>query len=46
MTIQQTTNNSPLSSTPSLDVNSVPSHSGLDEATLTRLAAEFFFCFA
>lgn len=42
MTIQQTTNNSPLSSTPSLDVNSVPSHSGLDEATLTCLAAEFF----
>lgn len=42
MTIQQTTNNSPLSSTPNLDVNNLPSHSSFDEATLTRLAAEFF----
>lgn len=42
MTIQQVINNSPLSSTPNLDVNILPSAIGLNEETLTRLAAEFF----
>ena len=42
MTIQQVINNSPLSSTPNLDVNILPSAIGLNEEILTRLAAEFF----
>lgn len=42
MTIQPVTNNSPLSSTPNLDIDRLPSASVFDEATLTRLAADFF----
>lgn len=42
MTIQQATSNSPLSSTGLIDVTQIPSQSVFDEATLTRMAAEFF----